>query len=162
MWGHIFDLSNPLVGKDNTWVLWAICATGAAAAIYLEQRYKWAAKMTGAIIALIFAIVLSNFGIIPMDAPVWDVVWGFVVPLSIPLLLLQCDMRKIGKDSGRILIIFLIGSVGTACGSLLALTRRSTNLFRNWEDLPEYLPELTSAVLLTSQPSAPHSTYPER
>ncbi len=120
MWGHIFDLSNPLVGEENTWVLWAICATGAAAAIYLEQRYKWAAKMTGAIIALIFAIILSNFGIIPMSAPTWDVVWGFVVPLSIPLLLLQCDMKKIGKDSGRILIIFLIGSVGTACGSLLA------------------------------------------
>lgn len=122
MWGHIFDLSNPLIGEENTWVLWAICATGAAAAIYLEQRYKWAAKMTGAIIALIFAIVLSNFGIIPMSAPVWDIVWGYVVPLSIPLLLLQCDMRKIGKDSGRILIIFLIGSVGTACGSLLAYT----------------------------------------
>lgn len=120
MWGHIFDLSNPLVGEENTWVLWAICATGAAAAIYLEQRYKWAAKMTGAIIALIFAIILSNLGIIPMNAPTWDVVWGFVVPLSIPLLLLQCDMKKIGKDSGRILIIFLIGSVGTACGSLLA------------------------------------------
>ncbi|MCB6203246.1 DUF819 domain-containing protein [Extibacter muris] len=122
MWGHIFDLSNPLIGAENTWVLWAICASGAAAAIYLEQRYKWAAKMTGAIIALIFAIVLSNFGIIPMDAPVWDIVWGYVVPLSIPLLLLQCDMRKIGKDSGRILVIFLIGSVGTACGSLLAYT----------------------------------------
>lgn len=122
MWGHIFDLSNPLIGEENTWVLWAICATGAAAAIYLEQRYKWAAKMTGAIIALIFAIVLSNFGIIPMSAPVWDIVWGYVVPLSIPLLLLQCDMRKIGKDSGRILVIFLIGSVGTACGSLLAYT----------------------------------------
>ena len=120
MWGHIFDLSNPLVGEENTWVLWAICATGAAAAIYLEQRYKWAAKMTGAIIALIFAIILSNLGIIPMNAPTWDVVWGFVVPLSIPLLLLQCDMKKIGKDTGRILIIFLIGSVGTACGSLLA------------------------------------------
>lgn len=119
MWGHIFDLNNPLIGADNTWVLWAVCATGAAAAIYLEQRYKWAAKMTGAIIALIFAIVLSNFGIIPMNAPVWDAVWGYVVPLSIPLLLLQCDMRKIGKESGRILIIFLIGSVGTACGALL-------------------------------------------
>ena len=78
--------------------------------------------MTGAIVALIFAIILSNFGIIPMDAPVWDAVWGYVVPLSIPLLLLQCDMRKIGKESGRILIIFLIGSVGTACGALLAYT----------------------------------------
>lgn len=119
MWGELFNLENPLICADNTWMLWTICALGAAAAIYLEQRYKWAAKMTGAILALIFAIVLSNFGIIPMDAPVWDAVWGYVVPLAIPLLLLQCDMRKIGKESGRILILFLIGSVGTACGALL-------------------------------------------
>lgn len=119
MWGHIFDLENPLIGADNVWMLWAICALGAATAIYLEQRYQWAAKMTGAIIALIFAIVLSNFGIIPMDSSVWDTVWSYVVPLAIPLLLLQCDMRKIGKEAGRILIIFLIGSVGTACGALL-------------------------------------------
>lgn len=119
MWGELFNLENPLIGADNTWMLWTVCALGAALAIYLEQRYKWAAKMTGAILALIFAIVLSNFGIIPMDAPVWDAVWGYVVPLAIPLLLLQCDMRKIGKESGRILIIFLIGSVGTACGALL-------------------------------------------
>ena len=119
MWGHIFDLNNPLIGADNTWVLWAICALGAATAIYLEQKYDWAAKVTGAIIALVLAIILSNFGIIPMAAPVWDAVWGYVVPLAIPLLLLQCDMRKIGKEAGRILIIFLIGSVGTACGALL-------------------------------------------
>lgn len=120
MWGHIFDLSNPLIGAENTWMLWAVCALGAAGAIYLEQRYKWAAKMTGAILALVFAIVLSNFGIIPVAAPVWDTVWGYVVPLSIPLLLLQCDMRKIGGESKRLLIIFLIGSVGTAMGALLA------------------------------------------
>lgn len=119
MWGHIFDLENPLIGAENTWVLWAICALGAAIAIYLEQKYQWASKVTGAIIALVLAILLSNFGIIPMDAPVWDAVWSYVVPLSLPLLLLQCDIRKIGKESGRILVVFLIGSIGTACGALL-------------------------------------------
>lgn len=119
MWGEIFNIDNPLIGADNTWMLWTICALGAAIAIYLEQKYQWAAKLTGAIIALILAIVLSNFGIIPMSAPVWDAVWSYVVPLAIPLLLLQCDMKKIGNEAGRILIIFLIGSVGTACGALL-------------------------------------------
>ncbi len=119
MWGEIFNIDNPLIGADNTWMLWTICALGAATAIYLEQKYQWAAKLTGAIIALILAIVLSNFGIIPMSAPVWDAVWSYVVPLAIPLLLLQCDMKKIGNEAGRILIIFLIGSVGTACGALL-------------------------------------------
>jgi len=132
MWGHIFDLNNPLIGAENIWVLWAVCAVCAAAAIYLEQRYAWAAKMTGCVIALVLAIILSNFGIIPMDAPVWDAVWGYVVPLSIPLLLLQCDMRKIGKESGRILIIFLIGSFGTACGALLG-----------YAALNKFIPELS-------------------
>lgn len=133
MWGEIFNLENPLIGADNTWVLWTICALGAAIAIYLEQRYAWAAKLTGAIIALILAIVLSNFGIIPMSAPTWDAVWNYVVPLAIPLLLLQCDMRKIGKEAGRILVIFLIGSVGTACGALIGYAALS-----NW------IPELDS------------------
>lgn len=119
MWGHIFNLENPLIGADNTWVLWAVCVSGAALAIHLEQKYQWAAKVTGCVLALIFAILLSNFGIIPMDAPVWDTVWTYVVPLSLPLLLLQCDIRKIGREAGRILIIFLIGSVGTVCGALI-------------------------------------------
>ena len=52
-----------------------------------------------------------------MDTPVWDAVWSYVVPLS--LLLLQCDMRKIRRESRRILIVFLIGSVGTTCGALI-------------------------------------------
>lgn len=98
MWGEFFNLESPLLGADNTWLLWAICSLGTAGAIYLEQRYKWAPKMTGAIIALIFAIFLSNLGIIPMESPVLVSIWRFVVPLANPLLLLQCDMRKIGRN----------------------------------------------------------------
>ena len=93
MWGHIFDLSNPLIGADNTWALWAVCVAGAAAAIYLEQKYTWAAKASGAIVALVLALILSNLGIIPTSAPVWDAVWSYVVPLSLPLLLMQCNVR---------------------------------------------------------------------
>ena len=119
MWGHIFDLNNPLIGADNTWALWAVCAAGAAAAIYLEQKYTWAAKASGAIVALVLALILSNLGIIPTAAPVWDAVWSYVVPLSLPLLLMQCNVRDMGKDSLRLLGIFLCGSVGTMCGVML-------------------------------------------
>ena len=119
MWGHIFDLNNPLIGADNTWALWAVCAAGAAAAIYLEQKYTWAAKASGAIVALVLALILSNLGIIPTAAPVWDAVWSYVVPLSLPLLLMQCNVRDMGKDSLRLLGIFLCGSVGTMVGAML-------------------------------------------
>lgn len=108
------------ISAENSWVLWAIIVGWAAVSIYLEQRYAWAAKMSGAIVALIGALVLSNLKIIPTDAPVYDVVWGYVVPLAIPLLLMQCNVKKILNESGRLLLMFLIGAIGTTCGSIIA------------------------------------------
>lgn len=105
------------ISADNTWVLWAIITGWAAVSIYLEQKYKWASKVSGAIIALVGAMILANFNIIPTDAPVYDHVWGYVVPLAIPLLLFKTNIKKIWKESGRILVIFLISSVGTMIGA---------------------------------------------
>lgn len=105
------------ISADNTWVLWAIITGWAATSIYLEQKYKWASKVSGAIIALVGAMILANFNIIPTDAPVYDHVWGYVVPLAIPLLLFKTNIKKIWKESGRILVIFLISSVGTMIGA---------------------------------------------
>ena len=111
---------NTLISADNTWALWAIIVGWAAASIYLEQKYAWAGKVSGAIIALIGALALSNFKIIPTDAPVYDVVWGYVVPLAIPLLLIQGNIKKIWSESGKLLLIFVVGSIGTTVGSILA------------------------------------------
>lgn len=109
-----------LVAADNTWVLWAILVGWASVSIWLEQKYTWASKVTGAIIALLGAMVLSNFNVIPTEAPVYDAVWGYVVPLAIPMLLFQANIKKIWKESGRLLLIFCIGSVGTAIGTIVA------------------------------------------
>lgn len=111
-------MTNTFISADNTWVLWAIIMGWVALSIYLEQKFTWASKMSGAIIALIGALVLTNLNIIPTEAPVYDAVWGYVVPMAIPLLLMQCDIRKIWRESGRLLILFLIGAVGTAVGAM--------------------------------------------
>lgn len=116
-----------LISADNTWALMAITCGWVAFSIYAEQTWSWASKLSGAIIALLGALFLTNLKIIPTNAP-WfdDIIWGYVVPLAIPLLLLQCDIRKIWKESGKLLIIFLIGSVGTTCSAVLAF-----NLLQN-------------------------------
>lgn len=119
MWGQILNFENPFINASNTWGLWMVCVVSVAIAIYLEQTYKWASKVSGAILCLLFALVLSNLGIIPMDAPVWDIVWAYIVPIAIPLLLLQVNLRKIGADVGRLGIIFFIGSIGTCIGAIL-------------------------------------------
>ena len=110
-----------LIAADNTWGLLAVMAIGVFAAIWLEQKYEWASKVSGCIIALILAMALSNLGIIPTSCVLYDdVVWGIIVPLGIPMLLLNCDLKKIWAETGRILVIFLIGSVGTVAGAYLA------------------------------------------
>lgn len=109
-----------LVGKDDTWVLWAIIIVWATISIFLEQRYQWASTISGAIIALVGAMLLSNFKVIPTSAPVYDTVWDYIVPLSIPLLLFSSNILKIWKESRRLLFIFLIASIGTMIGITVA------------------------------------------
>ena len=108
-----------MIDANNTWVLWSIIVGIATISIFLENRYKWAAKISGAIIGLLMAATLSNLGVIPTESPVYDQVWGVVVPLAIPMLLFQCDLKQIWKESGRLLAIFLISSVGTVLGAVL-------------------------------------------
>lgn len=110
---------NALISPDNTWMLLTIMCASVALSIYLKQTYHWASQVSGAVIALVIALVLVNVGIIPTHAPLFDdIVWGYAVPLAIPLLLLQANMTKIWRETGRMLFVFLIGSAGTLCGAL--------------------------------------------
>ena len=106
-----------LIAKDDTWILWAIIIVWATVSIFLEQKYQWASTISGAIIALVGAMLLSNFKIIPTESPVYDTVWDYAVPISIPLLLFSSNILKIWKESRRLLYIFLIASVGTLMGT---------------------------------------------
>ena len=110
-----------LIAPDDTWGLLTVMCVGVFLAIMLEQKYKWASKISGAIIALIIAMVLANIGIIPTASTLYDdIVWGVIVPMAIPMLLLRCNLRRIWSETGRLLIIFLIGSVGTIVGAFAA------------------------------------------
>ncbi len=64
---------------------------------------------------------LSNLGVIPADGvPAYDVVWGYLVPLAIPLLLFRADLRRILREAGPTLLAFVIGGVGTIIGTIAA------------------------------------------
>ena len=110
-----------LIAADDTWALLALMVASVALAIWLEQKYVWASKISGAIIALLIALAASNLAIIPTSCVLYDeIVWGYAVPMGIPLLLLQCNMKKIWKETGRMMVIFLIGAAGTVVGAFLA------------------------------------------
>ena len=58
-----------LIAPEDTWSLLALLLASVALAIYLEQRYTWASKISGAIIALLIALAASNLAIIPHQLP---------------------------------------------------------------------------------------------
>lgn len=113
-------MKEPLIAADDTLMLWGILIIVASISIILEQRFKWASRISGAIIALVMAIILSNTGIIPTESSVYDAVWSVIVPLAIPLLLFQINLKKLFRESGRLLLMFLISSIGTVAGTTLA------------------------------------------
>lgn len=59
-----------LIKPDDTWLLWAVILAGVALSIWLEQTFTWAAKISGPVVALVLAMVLSNFKIMPTSTEV--------------------------------------------------------------------------------------------
>ncbi|HJO37810.1 MAG: DUF819 family protein [Vicinamibacterales bacterium] len=110
----------PLITPDDTWALLAVLLSAAAFGFWAEQYTRWGARVSGVIVAIASTFALSNLNVIPVTAPVYDIVWGYVVPLAIPLLLFKADLRRIVREAGPTLVAFGCGAVGTVLGTLLA------------------------------------------
>lgn len=109
-----------LIHPNDSWTIWTIILCSVALSIYLEQHYKWASKMSGPVIAIAIAIILSNTRIIPLQSPSYTVVENYFVPLAIPLLLFKANIFKIIKTSGSTFGAFHLSVFGTAIGCILA------------------------------------------
>ena len=109
-----------LISADNSIAIFAVLSAICFLAIYLEQKYVWASKITGCIMVLLITLALANLKIVPTSAAAYDFIGSYLVPIALPLLLFKADIRRIVKDSGRLIILFLIGSVGTCVGAALS------------------------------------------
>jgi len=112
-------LETSLISENNVWMLLAILFISAAVGFWAEKT-KWGAKLSAMVIALLSTFILSNLSIIPSSAPVYDMVWSYVVPLAIPMLLFNANLKRILRDAGRTLIAFFFGAIGTLIGTYIS------------------------------------------
>jgi uncharacterized membrane protein len=110
-----------LIPADN-----AVAAVAAlfavAAAGFLMERTRIGALLTGAVWAILFAILASNIGLIPRESPGYSFVFTYFVPVLIPLFLMKADLRKIFFETGRMTGAFLLASLGTVLGAVVAFS----------------------------------------
>lgn len=114
-------MTEPFIKATDHATLWALIAAGTALAIWLEQTYRWAARLSGPVIALLIAMLLSNTRIVPTEAPAYDFVGDWLVPLAIPLLLFRASLREIFRAGWKLLVAFHLAAIGTLIGTVLAV-----------------------------------------
>ncbi|WP_165777018.1 DUF819 domain-containing protein [Paremcibacter congregatus] len=107
-----------LIHADWPFAIWAALMMLAALGFWADKT-KVGSNVSGAAIILAAAMALSNFGVLPKSAETYNVVWSYLVPVAIPLLLLKADLRRVIFETKSMLVAFFLGAIGTTLGALV-------------------------------------------
>lgn len=105
--------------QKDPWFMWTLISLSSTAGI-LAEKTNIGAMLSSPLVTMGISLVLCNVGLLPAKSPIYDIVIKYLVPLAIPLLLLDADIRKCLKYTGTLMKAFLIGSMGTVLGTFLA------------------------------------------
>lgn len=87
---------------------------------FWSERHPLLCKVPGVVWILVLGAILSNFGILPFESPLYNIIFGYCLPLAVPLLLFKATFTKIFTESGKILPIFILGAIAVVIGTLVS------------------------------------------
>ncbi|XP_017973091.1 PREDICTED: uncharacterized membrane protein YjcL [Theobroma cacao] len=109
----------PIISPDDHWGTWTALFVIGAFGLRSEET-KIGSMVSAALVSTLVGLAASNLGIIPFEAPAYSLFMGFLLPLAVPLLLFRADSRRVIRSTGTLLLAFLLGSVSTIVGTLVA------------------------------------------
>lgn len=66
------------------------------------------------------ALIVANLGIIPFESSIYGMTNRFLIPLAVPMLLFDSDLKRVITDTGSLLLAFGVGAIATIVGTLVA------------------------------------------
>jgi len=138
-----------LISPDNDLALMA-ALFAIAGASFLAEKTRIGSHLTGAVIAILAAIAAANLRLIPHSAPAFDFVFSYFVPVLIPLFLFKANLRHMLFETTRMTGAFLIASVGTVVGVLVAVSLLDLGSLAPAADIDPALREAGIAGLFAS------------
>ena len=108
----------PLISADNIFAMGTVLIGLAYFGFWIDN-HPIGKKTSGVVWVLILAMLLSNFHVIPYTSPAYDFVGGYMVSLAIPLLLFKADIRRIFRESGKVIITFFVATAATVTGAVI-------------------------------------------
>ncbi|KAK2366807.1 putative membrane protein YjcL [Trifolium repens] len=109
----------PIISPDDHWGVWSTIFSIGAFGLWSEKT-KIGSMVSAALVSTLVGLAASNLGILPHDAPAYSIVLEFLLPLTIPLLLFGANLHEVIRSTGSLLLAFLLGSVATVIGTLVA------------------------------------------
>ncbi len=108
-----------LIAADNSLAIFAVLMTVVALACWLEQRPR--VGQFAVIGIIVVCMLLNGLSILPHASPVYRIINDYFVPLAIPLMLFNADIKRIWRESGVVLTAFIGATLATVLATLLAL-----------------------------------------
>eukprot|EP00980_Cylindrotheca_fusiformis_P002147 scaffold481_cov208-Cylindrotheca_fusiformis.AAC.13 len=96
-------------------VLWL-----SAFGVSLERRTTVGKALSAPLATMALALTTANIGLLPFHSPIYNVINRFLVPLAVPLLLFDSDLKRVINDTGTLLAAFFVGAVATIVGTIVA------------------------------------------
>lgn len=103
-------VNTPLISSHDHWGIWTVLLSFAAFGIWSEKETKVGKALSGALVSTLVGLAATSVGIIASEASAYRVVMDFLLPLAVPLLLFNADLRKIVSSTGKLFLSFLLGS----------------------------------------------------
>ncbi len=103
------------VGYVLTLVLW-LSTFGTS----LERRTTVGKALSAPLATMALALAAANIGVIPFYSPIYTMVNRFLVPLAVPLLLFDSDLKRVINDTGTLLAAFCVGAFATVLATIVA------------------------------------------
>lgn len=110
----------PLIAASDHWGNWTVLLATAALGIWSEKHTRAGKALSGALVTVLLGLAASTAGLVAADAPAYRVVLDYLLPLAVPLLLFTADLRRVLRSTGALLLAFLLGSVATTIGTVVA------------------------------------------
>lgn len=114
-------MSTSLIPADQHFAVMAALFAIAFFGFWAEKK-SWGKLVTGAVWAILAAILASNINLIPKSADTYSFVFKYLVPALIPLFLINANVKRIIMESGRVGIGFILACLGSAAGAIVGVS----------------------------------------
>ena len=113
------EVVTSLIPESNTIAIWAVIIGVVCVANLLDQRFKWANKISIVVMCIVSGMLLGNLHIMPYSSSVYNGISKVLLYLAIPMLLFKSNVRKLVREGGRVFGAFHIASIATVIAAII-------------------------------------------